>query len=167
MGGVDKLDFLLKIYRTFIKSKKWTLRIMTHCIDMSLANSWLEYKKDCAILQVKKTKILDLLHFRQHVGEALILSNKTSSSQKKRGRPSKQAQNHLQPKRLYRPESVPVEEMRWDEINHLPVFDEKPNTSRYKYLFCKQKTSVLCSKCNVLLCFMRGCNCFVDFHTKM
>lgn len=39
MGGVDNLDFLLKIYRTFIKSKKWTLRIMTHCIDMALANS--------------------------------------------------------------------------------------------------------------------------------
>lgn len=116
MGGVDKLDFLLKIYRTFIKSKKWTLRIMTHCIDMSLANSWLEYKKDCAILQVNKTKILDLLHFRQHVREALILSNKTSSSQKKSSRPSKQAQNHLQPKRLYRPESAPVEEMRWDKI---------------------------------------------------
>jgi len=167
MGSVDKLDFLLKIYRTFIKSKKWTLRIMTHCIDMALANSWLEYKKDCEILQVKKTKILDLLHFRQHVGEALILSNKTSSSQKKRGRPSKQAQNQLQPKRLYRPESVPVEEMRWDKIDHFPVFDEKPNTSRCKYLFCKQKSSVLCSKCNVHLCFMRGRNCYIDFHSKI
>lgn len=56
MGGVDKLDFLLKIYRTFIKSKKWTLRVMTHCIDMALANSRLEYKKDCEQLQVKKQK---------------------------------------------------------------------------------------------------------------
>lgn len=80
---------------------------------------------------------MDLLHFRQQVGEALILASKTFSSQKKRGRPSKQTENHMQPKRLHKPESIPVEEMRWDKIDHLPNFDEKSNTSRCKYLFCK------------------------------
>lgn len=42
MGGVDKLDFLITLYRTFIRSRKWTLRMFTHAIDLACANSWLE-----------------------------------------------------------------------------------------------------------------------------
>jgi len=30
MGGVDKHDQLVSYYRTFIKSKKWTLRMLFH-----------------------------------------------------------------------------------------------------------------------------------------
>ncbi|KAL3196099.1 hypothetical protein MRX96_053997 [Rhipicephalus microplus] len=30
MGGVDKMDFLLSLYRTKIRSKKWTLRAIFH-----------------------------------------------------------------------------------------------------------------------------------------
>lgn len=44
MGGVDKHDMLVSLFRTFIKSRKWTLKMVTHCIDMACSNSWLEYK---------------------------------------------------------------------------------------------------------------------------
>ena len=54
MGGVDRLDQLISLYRTFIRSKKWTQRMMTHAVDMSLALAWLEYKKDCDVLNIQK-----------------------------------------------------------------------------------------------------------------
>jgi hypothetical protein len=42
MGGVDKHDFLISLYRSFVRSKKWTIRMITHGIDLSLVNSWIE-----------------------------------------------------------------------------------------------------------------------------
>lgn len=44
MGGVEKVDQLIALYRIFIKSHKWTLRLIFHAIDMACVNSWLEYK---------------------------------------------------------------------------------------------------------------------------
>lgn len=56
MGGVDKIDQLIAYYRTFIKSKKWTLRMMFHAIDIACCNSWLEYLKDCDKFKIKKKR---------------------------------------------------------------------------------------------------------------
>lgn len=39
MGGVDKMDMLVSIYRIFIKSRKWTLRAIYHAIDIAAVNS--------------------------------------------------------------------------------------------------------------------------------
>ena len=41
MGGVDKIDQLISTYRTFIKSKKWTLRLIVHAFDLVVANFWI------------------------------------------------------------------------------------------------------------------------------
>ncbi|KAF0749820.1 piggyBac transposable element-derived protein 3-like [Aphis craccivora] len=43
---VDKCDHLISLYRIFIRSKKWTLRLITHGIDIAAVNSWIEYKKE-------------------------------------------------------------------------------------------------------------------------
>ena len=47
MGGVDKLDFLLSLYRIHIKSIKWILRVIFHFIDLAAVTSWLQYINDC------------------------------------------------------------------------------------------------------------------------
>lgn len=39
MGGVGKIDQLIDYYRIFLKSKKWTLRMVFHSIDMAICNS--------------------------------------------------------------------------------------------------------------------------------
>ena len=48
MGGVDKVDFLISLYRISARTKKWPVRVMFHLLDLSLANSWLQYR-DCAL----------------------------------------------------------------------------------------------------------------------
>jgi len=52
MGGVDKIDQLISLYRTFIRSNKWTLRMICHVFDVAVANCWLQYKKDAERLKV-------------------------------------------------------------------------------------------------------------------
>lgn len=160
MGGVDKLDFLLSIYRSYIRTRKWTVRMICHAIDMALVNSWLEYKQQAEALGVQKKKILDLLGFRESVAEHLILFRPAP----KRERPSDQ--NDELPLKRARFESKPYTEMRYDGHDHMPLVDEKKENTRCKLEMCKYKTHIYCSKCNVHLCIMKGRNCFVKFHSK-
>lgn len=161
MGGVDKLDFLISIYRTFIKSRKWTLRMFTHAIDLACVNAWIEYRKSAETLGIPKKHIMDLLHFRASIAEALILVDKTVT--RKRGRPSNVAEDLPKPKRA-NIEVRPQKEVRLDNIGHLPVVTEK--YSRCKKPACKGKTKYSCCKCKVHLCLDKFKNCFFDYHTQ-
>ncbi|KAE9524120.1 hypothetical protein AGLY_015485 [Aphis glycines] len=71
MGGVDKVDQLISYYRTFIRSKKWTLRMTVHAFDLIVINCWIQYKKDADHYNVNKNKRKDLLHFRMALAEIL------------------------------------------------------------------------------------------------
>nr|CAD7441828.1 unnamed protein product [Timema bartmani] len=84
MGGVDTLDFLISLYRIYIKSRKWPLRMFAHAVDLALVNSWLEYKQQALSLGIDKRKMMDLLMFRHEVAEGLILAGKPVPA-KKRG----------------------------------------------------------------------------------
>lgn len=164
MGGVDKCDHLLSLYRIFIKSRKWTLRLITHGIDMAVINSWVEYKKEAKNLGLHEKTIIDLIHFRQYLAEALILSGKPIT--KKRGRPSNSSTTSLTPKNK---QLRPINDVRFDDIGHIPiipVFLDKNEAGRCKNLGCKSKTYVSCKKCNVNLCIARNKNCFDSFHSK-
>ncbi|CAK1599208.1 unnamed protein product [Parnassius mnemosyne] len=38
MGGVDILDQSMEYYRTFMKTRKWTLKVILHFIDLAVCN---------------------------------------------------------------------------------------------------------------------------------
>lgn len=42
---IDKLGFLLSIYRSHVRSRKWTIRMITYAIYFALVNACFEYKK--------------------------------------------------------------------------------------------------------------------------
>ncbi|CAI6356352.1 unnamed protein product [Macrosiphum euphorbiae] len=94
MGGVDKLDQLISYYRIFIRSRKWTLRMIMHAFDMAISNCWIQYKKEADILKVPKKKIMDLLDFRMELAENLILVGKPITP-KRRVRPSREQREQL------------------------------------------------------------------------
>jgi hypothetical protein len=53
MGGVDKLDQLISLYRTFIKSRKWTLRMICHAFQFVLEcvrRTWMIYWRFDSVL---------------------------------------------------------------------------------------------------------------------
>lgn len=172
MGGVDKMDFLITIYRTFIRSKKWTLRMFTHAIDIALVNGWLEYKKRANQIGVPKKNIMDLLRFRSYVAEGLILVQKEHS--RKRGRPSSvpemsspsTSREATPTSSRNRSEMLPIVEVRHDGMHHIPEIDEKDFASRCKFPGCSGRSRTFCLKCKVHLCLSKKKNCFLKFHTK-
>uniref|UniRef100_A0A672GPT1 PiggyBac transposable element-derived protein domain-containing protein n=1 Tax=Salarias fasciatus TaxID=181472 RepID=A0A672GPT1_SALFA len=50
MGGIDKSDMLVHLYRSPMKSKRWYMRLFAYAIDVSLTNAWVIYKRDCKAL---------------------------------------------------------------------------------------------------------------------
>lgn len=45
MGGVDKADMLLSLYRTKYRSRKWYHLIGFHLFSLAAVNSWLVYQQ--------------------------------------------------------------------------------------------------------------------------
>lgn len=162
MGGVDKHDFLLSLYRSYVRSKKWTVRMISHAIDLALVNSWLEYRQQASELGMQQKYILDLLAFRQCVAETLILSKNPP----KRGRPSSASMDSPGTSRKPPNEFRPPQEARYDGYKHFPEIDNKKDNSRCKMEGCKLKTHVFCKKCEVHLCLTKDRNCFFSFHSR-
>ena len=55
MGGVDLCDMLISLYRTNIKTKRWYIKILFHCADISKVNAWNLYRRHCIQLRKPKT----------------------------------------------------------------------------------------------------------------
>lgn len=160
MGGVDKLDFLLSLYRTKIRSKKWTLRAIFHFVDVAVCNSWIEYLRDHAA--TPRSKLLDLMHFRLAVAEALITS---VPNKRKRGRPSLEEQMTPEAPQQKKPRiHRPCADARYDGVDHWPEARDQVEPSRCKLEKCKGRSRVFCRKCHVPLCLTKDRNCFYAFH---
>lgn len=183
MGGVDLLDQLISTYRIFIRSKKWTLRVVMHFIDFALTNAWLEYRRDAKNANIPK--ISDLLDFRMRVAEGLIRVNKPVKQSKRglfsiysgihrfltssvTGRPSHDVSNATSSSKINRSrgEKRPLVEIQSDLLDHMPQFDENKEATRCKNPGCRQRSHVYCDKCSVHLCLVRNRNCFVSFHRR-
>lgn len=159
MGGVDLLDSMLGYYRISIRSKKWYIRVFFHFIDMICVNSWILWRRN-----LKNNDLyLPLSEFKIGIAEILTATN---SIQRKRGRPSSAS---LQPKlelkkKKYPFSQIPAQEIRTDNLNHLPIVND--DRQRCKYPECKGKSQISCGKCKVFLCLNKDRNCFSQFHTE-
>ena len=72
MGGVDLLDGLLSYYRIPVRSKKWYHRLIWHCLDVSVVQGWLLYRRDAGA-----EKVLSLKEFKVSVAESLMKQGKS------------------------------------------------------------------------------------------
>lgn len=161
MGGVDKHDFLVSLYRISIRCRKWTVRLIFHYFSMAIINSWLEYRQDATKLGIPAKKQLDLLDFTLSVAEALASKGQPTKSTK-RGRPS--SSPILEPKKRLKSSIRLVEDVRYDNVGHM--IERSKVQQRCKLENCNFKTASFCEKCKVYSCFHGERNCFKSFHTK-
>lgn len=68
MGGVDRSDQNISLYRVGIRGKKWYFPLISHCIDMAIQNSWHIHKKSGGTL--------DQLAFRRALAKTILMQNK-------------------------------------------------------------------------------------------
>jgi hypothetical protein len=65
MGGVDRCDMMLALYRMKMKSRKWYRRIFFHFVDLALINAW-------TLLRQSSQPKLKLVDFKLEVAVSLI-----------------------------------------------------------------------------------------------
>ncbi|XP_045457146.1 uncharacterized protein LOC123667234 [Melitaea cinxia] len=69
MGSVDLLDSFIGRYHITMKSRKWTMRLFYHFLDLAVINSWVMFKK---VNNIKgNDQLLDLGTFRLELAETL------------------------------------------------------------------------------------------------
>lgn len=158
MGGVDLIDSIMGRYKIMIRSKRWHVRMFYHILDLTMANSWLLYRR------VRKTKNLkdkqmSSADFRLEVGESLCkLSQKPNIKNRRSIESAIQAKKHKGPA-----QHVPPLAVRQDQIGHWPIWVEK--RIRCKFPQCTGVSQTICEKCGVALCYNKQNNCFKKFHT--
>ena len=141
MGGVDKADMLLSLYRTKMRTRKWYHRIAFHLILLAVVNSFVVYR------QFGGTG--SLLDF--HVD---ICRSSDIGSDEEDTPPAKKT-------RSLKASMVP-QSVRSDNIGHRPL---KSTINRCKMDGCSSRTMFICSKCQVYLCVGKGGEtCFLNFH---
>lgn len=151
---------LIELYRIKIRGKRGYFRVIHWGLNLACTNSWLLYRKLCQ--QNDQSKYLTLIKFISSISYSLLLANKTPAK-KRIGRPSIDKKNKKTKARTS--SLVPSEDIRYDQIGHLPVFGNRNCCSH-----CKDRqtgfSTIYCIKCKVFLCMIAKRNCFYSFHNK-
>ena len=82
MDGVDLCDMLISLYHTYINTKRWYIKTLFQCVDISKVNGWNLCRRHC--IQLRKPKMQLTLQFRIAEGFA-----KAGDPIRITGRPSK------------------------------------------------------------------------------
>lgn len=163
MGGVDIFDQMMEYYRTYFRTKKWTVKVILHLFDLAIVNSWMEYRRDCRNARVKALKLLD---FRLNLGEYLTsgaierIDEEEANTEDEEERI--EAENQRKKRKM--PATLPCSDKRYDRFDHWPIPEDLKNPLSCRMEKCESRSRVRCSKCNVYLCLSKQQNCFLKFH---
>ena len=128
MGGVDRSDQNISLYRTNIRGKKWYFPLIAHMLDLAVQNAWLLHKKT-------QNGKMGHLEFRRRIVLAIL------------------AQNKRVVYRTGRPSNLENADSRYDRMDHSIASQQKQTRCRH----CHKKVSTICVKCKVALhvqCFI-------------
>ncbi|KAJ8335353.1 hypothetical protein SKAU_G00386950 [Synaphobranchus kaupii] len=146
MGGIDKSDMLVHLFRTPMKSKRWYLRLFAYAIDVSLTNAWIVYRRDCKALGENG---VPLKSFRLQVFRVASSRRPATSSSRRSSSSSVDSltADVLTPVRGHR-SHTPNEAVRFDlSLFHAPVH-AKRQTCKY----CSRKGNILRSNVVCRVC---------------
>ena len=165
MGGVDKSDMLVQLYKTPMKSKRWYLRIFAYCLDVSVVNAWLLYRRHAT---AQGEKSISLKQFRLDIYTTAAADSATPTKQIiTRNHPACDA--YVLPSSSRGPRNAePEYAVRFDStLFHCPIFGNRQTCKLCSQSGRVMRTFSSCSICKVHLCCSVARNCFLDYHTPV
>lgn len=131
MGGVDRSDQNISLYRVSIRGKKWYFPLIAHGIDMAVQNAWQIHRKQGGQL--------DQLSFRRRIATTLLVQNK-KAFRYQTGHASTSNPSDF--------------DIRYDRMDHLIGKQDRQTRCG----FCHNRATTKCLKCEKALhvhCFAR------------
>ncbi|XP_065365596.1 piggyBac transposable element-derived protein 3-like [Calliphora vicina] len=118
MGGVDVCDQLMESYRSFFKTRKWTLKVFIHFIDLVCCNAWMQYRDHCKINSQLRKNTHDLLSFKIALAKQLVAIDTKKNNEYESEDEDEEPQNVA---KKYRPSEQPCQDKRLDGYKHWPL----------------------------------------------
>ncbi|CAG4918584.1 unnamed protein product [Colias eurytheme] len=164
MGGVDLTDRLIAVCPSRARTRKWTVRFISHCLDLSITNSWIKFKQEQIEKGIRRHKIVQLREFKRLIAERLIEENLYREDDLLDDSGEPEERRNVKKRR---PPIVPLPSKlrRKHGTDHLPDI-MLTTQSRCRNEGCSKKTSVKCLGCNLSLCLTAKRNCFKLFHNS-
>ncbi|XP_049618340.1 piggyBac transposable element-derived protein 2 isoform X1 [Syngnathus scovelli] len=135
MGGTDRADQSIGLYRINMRRKKWWWPIFTWMLDAAVFNAWVLHRLD-------EHGGMSLLDFRRKVARTLLAAPGVTRA-----------------RRVGRSRLCAVaDDYSFDGMEHWPEVAEQGRKCALPT--CKSRPSSACSKCRVALCM----NCFRGYH---
>jgi len=157
MGGVDIIDQVISCYRSATRSAKFTVRAMLHLLDLSCANAWLEYRKDC---EKSSSVTMDSMDFKLEIAYSLISEEVLNDDNSE----SEISEEHDDISRK-RTRPLPIAAKRTNSACHMPdALPPYASRMRCRYPGCNGRTKFSCKSCKVFLCLSYERNCYSLFH---
>ena len=164
MGGTDLFDQYCTYYRTTIKTKKWTTRIITHMVMCCLVNAYVIYKHanaETSLLDFLDIYISELLHEQEPQRNVTAILSSERTRQIGNNRLDKWYDDTFRLTgqhfcaSLQRKAWVPTSEQGHQ------IDPRKP------CILCKTKCATICNMCKVHLCISdpNELSCFEKFHS--
>jgi len=175
MGGVDVVDQMIEYYRMYHKTRKWTLKVLIHFLELAVVNAWREYQAECKAANVPKKKILDLLNFRLSVGQTLAATSPRPETEMDvldddgvGANVIVEAEVDEEPvaKKPAKVSPLPLDSVRYDLFSHFPEHQKIASPRICRLPGCKSRSKITCEKCKVFLCLSDKKNCFKKFHER-
>lgn len=159
MGGVDMADRFNSYCPMRSRTKKWTIRTISHMFDMAISNAWISYKSDKKEQGEVAQNIHQLRSFKMTLGESLIdragrNDQNSSSSEDEEENPSRDRKGRLKP--------LPIPNVN-RKTKHVPLVDKAQHKCRKPG--CKLLSRIKCKKCGIFLCLNANRNCYEEFHS--
>lgn len=136
MGGVDKMDQMVAVYRSRIRQRKWWWPIFAYLLDASIVNAWILMRK----VRPNDPNCVTLLIFRRYIENSYL---------ERYGMPSSRGSSRTS----INPDA------RYDGKNHMIEYS---NTDK-RCAYCGKKSNFLCTKCEKGL---HPKECFKQYHTS-
>ena len=158
-------DMLVQLYHTPMKAKRWYLRLFAYCLDLSVTNAWLCYRRDCKALG--ETKGLTLKEFKIKIfrfsrNRKPVLHRRLRSLSSSPG--SSNTCDIPKPIRGHR-SHAPDASLRFDySLMHAPIYNTRQickHCSRNGNII---RSNIVCKVCKVHLCLNADRNCFLEYH---
>lgn len=152
MGDVDLCDRMLSFYHMSNRSKKWTLRVITHFFDVAITNSWIQYKSDSKALNKPAKNTKQYLDFKLHLADCPELDDSSEKSE----------EVYEPPTKMRIPQPKPS--VRRLGATHMPEMVDINHAERCRNKGCKSKRYMRCTKCKMFLCITKKRKCFQEYH---
>lgn len=162
--GVHFNEQLLSTFTIPFKCKKWPVNVILHLFEMSVVNSYLEYRMEAKRCNLSHSDTLDAVAFHLEIIDVLLGEDNVSRNNLK----STVVLPEPTVSQLFQPPNLESMESRFDGRDHWLIRDMSIKSQRQCFREkCKGRTNNMCCKCKVYLCFNQQKNCFYTFHNKL